>query len=88
VPIDRLLLIGGSARSAAVRSIVPQVFGRPVHVPEPGEYVADGAARQAGWALSHAAAPPEWASADADVSEAAPEPHIREQYAAVRDQLA
>ena len=88
VPIDRLLLIGGGARSAAVRSIAPQVFGVPVQVPEPGEYVADGAARQAGWALSHAAAPPGWASADADVSEAAPEPHIREQYAAVRDQLA
>jgi xylulokinase len=88
VPIDRLLLIGGGARSAAVRKIAPQVFGMPVQVPEPGEYVADGAARQAAWALSHTAAPPRWASTDPDVYEAAPEPHIREQYAAVRDQLA
>ncbi|HEX6336411.1 MAG TPA: xylulokinase [Jiangellaceae bacterium] len=88
VPIDRLLLIGGGARSAAVRRIAPQVFGMQVQVPEPGEYVAVGAARQAGWALSHAAAPPVWASADAEAFEAAPEPHIREQYAAVRDQLA
>jgi xylulokinase len=88
VPIDRLLLIGGGARSAAARGIAPQVFGMPVQIPEPGEYVADGAARQAGWALSHAATPPAWASADPDVSEAAPEPRIREQYAAVRDHLA
>jgi xylulokinase len=88
VPIDRLLLIGGGARSAAVRGIASQVFGMPVHVPEPGEYVADGAARQAAWALSHAATPPGWTAADPDVFESAPEPHIREQYAAVRDRLA
>jgi xylulokinase len=71
-----------------VRKIAPQVFGMPVQVPEPGEYVADGAARQAAWALSHTAAPPRWASTHPDVYEAAPEPRIREQYAAVRDQLA
>jgi xylulokinase len=88
VAVDRLLLIGGGARSAAVRRIAPQVFGEPVHMPEPGEYVADGAARQAAWALSGAANPPAWSAAQPEVSEAAPELQIREQYAAVRDQLA
>ncbi|WCM55481.1 xylulokinase [Microbacterium sp. EF45047] len=47
VPLRRALLIGGGAQSEAVRAIAPQVFGMPVEVPEPGEYVALGAARQA-----------------------------------------
>ena len=33
------------------------VLGCPVVVPEPGEYVADGAARQAAWVLSGDAEP-------------------------------
>ena len=55
--VDRVVLIGGGARSEAVRRIAPTVFGRPVVVPEPGEYVADGAARQAAWVLSGATEP-------------------------------
>lgn len=47
VPIERALLIGGGAQSEAVRRIAPDVLGVPVEVPEPGEYVALGAARQA-----------------------------------------
>ena len=47
VPLQRALLIGGGAQSEAVRAIAPQVLGMPVEVPEPGEYVALGAARQA-----------------------------------------
>ena len=47
VPLERALLIGGGAQSEAVRAIAPQVLGVPVEVPEPGEYVALGAARQA-----------------------------------------
>ena len=43
-----MLLVGGGARSEAVRQIAPAMFGVPVSVPEPGEYVALGAARQAG----------------------------------------
>ena len=42
---ERVVLIGGAARSAAVRSIAPAVFGVPVTVPDPAEYVAIGAAR-------------------------------------------
>lgn len=47
VPISRALLIGGGAQSEAVRRIAPDVFGVPVELPPPGEYVALGAARQA-----------------------------------------
>lgn len=56
----RLLLIGGGAASEAVRTIAPTVFGLPVHVPRAAQYVALGAARQAAWALSGSAQPPEW----------------------------
>ena len=58
---ERVVLIGGAARSAAVRSIAPAIFGVPVTVPDPAEYVAVGAARQAAWALSGADSPPDWA---------------------------
>lgn len=47
VPVERGLLIGGGAQSAAVREIAPLVLGIPVQVPEPAEYVALGAVRQA-----------------------------------------
>ncbi|GAA5203591.1 xylulokinase [Microbacterium jejuense] len=47
VPLERALLIGGGAQSEAVRQIAPLVLGLAVAVPEPGEYVALGAARQA-----------------------------------------
>jgi xylulokinase len=47
VPLERGLLIGGGAQSEAVRQIAPLVFGIPVEVPDAGEYVALGAARQA-----------------------------------------
>jgi xylulokinase len=35
-----------------VQAIAGQVFDVPVHIPAPGEYVADGAARQAAWVLT------------------------------------
>ena len=47
VPLERALLIGGGAQSEAVRRIAPLVLGLAVEVPEPGEYVGLGAARQA-----------------------------------------
>ncbi|WP_372967761.1 xylulokinase [Microbacterium sp.] len=47
IPLGRALLIGGGAQSEAVRRIAPEVLGLSVEVPEPGEYVALGAARQA-----------------------------------------
>jgi xylulokinase len=60
VSVAGVQLVGGAARSEAVRRIAPTVFGVPVRVPVPGEYVADGAARQAAWVLAGTAAPPAW----------------------------
>src|SRR5690606_38940614 len=56
VPLERALLIGGGAQSQAVREIAPAVLGIPVEVPEPAEYVALGAARQAAAVLATACA--------------------------------
>jgi xylulokinase len=82
----RVILIGGAARSEAVRQVAPVVFGVPVTVPEPAEYVALGAARQAAWALAGGAEPPQWASAGASQEYAAdPVPEVRERYATLRD---
>ncbi|GAA4540482.1 xylulokinase [Amycolatopsis samaneae] len=58
--VRRVLLIGGGARSAAVRAVAPAVFGVPVAVPPVAEYVAVGAARQAAWALANTGEPPAW----------------------------
>ena len=85
VTVDRVLLIGGAARSPAVQQIAPAVLGRPVAVPPPGEYVADGAARQAAWVLAGGDAPPQWPLADVVHTEAAPTPHVRARYAEARD---
>jgi xylulokinase len=85
IGVQRVLLIGGGARSEAVRRIAPTVFGVPVEVPEAAEYVADGAARQAAWVLAGGPAPPDWALTTARRYESDPEPAVRERYAAVRD---
>jgi xylulokinase len=84
----RVLLIGGGAASEAVRRIAPTVLGVPVHVPPPGEYVADGAARQAAWVLDSADEPPAWHLADPAVYDGAVAPEVRERYAEVRGLVA
>ena len=58
VAVKRVFLVGGGARSEAVRRIAPSVLGLPVVVPRPGEYVALGAARQAAWVLTGGDEPP------------------------------
>jgi xylulokinase len=83
VPVQRVFLVGGGARSVAVQAIAPAVLGRPVVVPAPGEYVADGAARQAAWVRSGTL--PEWEPAGTVVREADPTPAVRARYAEVRD---
>ncbi len=82
--VHRVLLIGGGARSAAVRQIAPSVFGCPVLVPPRGEYVAEGAARQAAWVLAGGSAPPVWGHAGTKAFETAGVPAVRERYAEVR----
>ncbi|MCP2245819.1 xylulokinase [Lentzea aerocolonigenes] len=74
-------LVGGAAVSPAVREIAPVVFGVPVTVPAPGEYVADGAARQAAWTLAGGATPPEWTLAESRRYEADAVPEVRARYA-------
>ncbi|MEU7174759.1 xylulokinase [Micromonospora tulbaghiae] len=81
---DRIILVGGGARSAAVRRIAPQVFGRPVVVPPPGEYVADGAARQAAWVALGGDTPPAWSIGDTEEYTGDAVPAIRERYAEAR----
>ena len=80
VQAERLLIIGGAALNPAVQAIAAQVFELPVSIPTPGEYVADGAATQAAWALTGTR--PSWKVAT--VATPAPDyrPIIREQYAA------
>jgi xylulokinase len=84
VPIGRVILIGGAARSAAVSAIAPQILGRPVHVADPGEYVADGAARQAARTLLGTEAPP-WPEVAGTWVHADPTPAVRDAYATLRD---
>ncbi|MBF6172212.1 xylulokinase [Nocardia blacklockiae] len=58
----RVLLIGGAAANRLVAEIAAEIFEVTVAVPEPQEYVALGAARQAAWALTGTTAPPDWAA--------------------------
>lgn len=86
VRAQRALLIGGGARSRAVRELAPALLGLPVAFPEPGEYVADGAARQAAWVLTGGPEPPAWPVPGLDIElTAPPQPAVREAYAALRD---
>ena len=88
VPVTSVLLIGGAARSAAVRAIAPAVFGVPVTVPSPAEYVALGAARQAAWALSGLASPPEWPRPGGLLYEGVADHTVLARYASLRDATA
>jgi xylulokinase len=88
VEVRRVLLVGGGARSEALRRVAPVVLGVPVDVPEAGEYVADGAARQAAWVLAGGAEPPAWQVAGTLRQEADPDPAVRERYTEVADLVA
>ena len=58
--ISRILLIGGGAKSEAIRTLAPSILGMDVTRPATDEYVAIGAARQASWVLSGETEPPAW----------------------------
>lgn len=51
VACNRIFMVGGAAASPAVQEAAAQIFNAPVTVVRPGEYVANGAARQAAQAL-------------------------------------
>jgi xylulokinase len=84
VDAQRIILIGGGARSEAVRRIAPAVLGAPVYVPTPAEYVAIGAARQAAWIVSQQDSPPEWSAQSAASYVADPTPSVIDQYLAAQ----
>ncbi|RMI32362.1 xylulose kinase [Nocardia stercoris] len=87
---SRVLLIGGAAASRLVAEIAAQIFDLTVAVPQPQEYVALGAARQAAWTLAGTDEPPVWAT-PAMVEVPAPAGgtgrDIRDRYATVRKLL-
>ena len=85
VDIKRVLIIGGAAKNPAVGQIASALFGRPVLIPPAGEYVADGAAKQAAWALLGGATPPVWDLGKATHIEAAATPEVLEKYRTLRD---
>ncbi len=80
VTIEHVTLVGGGARSRAVRALAPAVLGVPVTVPTPGEYVADGAARQAAWVLSGTNEPPAWQTGESQTISADPTPGVLQRY--------
>jgi xylulokinase len=85
VEIKRVLIIGGAAKNPAVGQIASALFGRPVLIPPAGEYVADGAAKQAAWALLGGNTPPVWDLGKAMQIEAAATPEVLEKYRTLRD---
>jgi xylulokinase len=86
----RVLIVGGAANNPAVVDVAATLVDAPIEVPPPGEYVADGAARQAAWVLAGGKDFPEWSrlrdgqTQRRDSSRVA---HVREQYGAAREAL-
>ncbi|WP_433342555.1 FGGY family carbohydrate kinase [Streptomyces sp. CA-253872] len=97
VDVERVFLLGPAAELPAVRAIAASLFAARVVVPQPADYAALGAARQAAWALGvHEGRlgperPPAWQGAAAQVIEADEEERlvgaaVRQQYTAVREE--
>ncbi|MEU7045508.1 FGGY family carbohydrate kinase [Streptomyces varsoviensis] len=97
VEVRRVFLLGAAAGLPAVRAVAPALFGAQVVVPQPADYTAIGAARQAAWALGAQQGtlsphePPRWPAAASEVFEPGEElavgRAVRQQYAAVRDEI-
>jgi xylulokinase len=78
VGVNRILLIGGAAKNPAVPVIASALFGREVLVPPAGEYVADGAAKQAAWALLGTL--PTWDLGEVTHHKSVPTPDVMQRY--------
>ena len=83
VGVNRILLIGGAAKNPAVPVIASALFGREVLVPPAGEYVADGAAKQAAWALLGTM--PTWDLGEVTHHISAPTPEVMEKYKTLKE---
>ncbi|MDL9946849.1 FGGY family carbohydrate kinase [Gordonia sp. ABSL11-1] len=86
IEVGRILVTGGGSRSDAVLALAPRLFGRPVAVPAPAEYVALGAARQAAWALTGDL--PDWGIAAISRDDGTHDREIYERYRSVSDAVA
>lgn len=85
----RVLLVGGAAGNPAVLEVAATLVDAPVEVPPAGEYVADGAARQAAWMLAGGQLP-EWGDVrPGEVLRREPNPiaSVRDQYRQAREAL-
>ena len=83
VTVDRVLIIGGAAKNPAIGHIAASLFGREVLIPPAGEYVANGAARQAAWALL--GEQPQWNLGDVVHVTAPHTPNVLKRYRELRD---
>ena len=83
VSVNRIFLVGGAAKNPAVGHIASSLFGREVVIPPAGEYVANGAARQAAWALTGKL--PQWDLGTVHHVQSQPTPHVLEKYRTLRD---
>lgn len=84
--VSRIHLTGGGSRSRAVREIAPAVLGRDVLLPQEGEHVAWGAARQAHWTLTGHL--PQWSIATVETLRAEPTLQVQERWDALMAQVA
>ncbi|MEU6004662.1 FGGY family carbohydrate kinase [Streptomyces sp. NPDC047453] len=97
VEVRRVFLLGPAAELSAVQAVAPSVFGAQVVVPQPADYAAIGAARQAAWALGTSQGtldprtPPAWQGAVAQILEPGEDlavgQAVRQQYVSVREQV-
>lgn len=78
VDISRVLLVGGAARNGAVQQIASEIFGAPIQIPTPGEYVSEGAAIQAAWSLNGHR--PQWSQSVMKTVSAPPQPAVLGRY--------
>lgn len=81
VPIERVSLVGGAAKSEAIRALAPAILGVEIIVPPDGEYVALGAAKQAAWLLARGETPPVWELQGSETLTGEDTPAIRERFA-------
>jgi xylulokinase len=85
VDVKRIILIGGAAKNPAVSHIASALFGREVLLPPAGEYVANGAARQAAWALLGTETAPVWDLGTIEKVSAPATPDVVRRYRTLRD---
>ena len=86
--IDRVSLVGGGVKWTSAKELSSAVLGVPVDVPSPGEYVANGAAKQAAWVLAGGEEPPAWELGPVERLTAEPRPEVRAAYDRVSEIVA